>query len=463
MRKKRKLTIGIYGIRNKINDKIYIGKSLQVEKRLIAHKSLLNRQVHFNKKLQNSYNKYGAESFEFLLLEEFDINSFFSEEALSAKEQEWINKNIDKLLNIEIDVINSVSKPFSEESKKKMAMAVRTTIGENNGNSKLLTSDVEEIIKLIKEAKISLKEIAELYNIAECTISSINTGRLWSFLTKNEDKVIDRYDDNKEKLAIVHVGDKLDREKVTSIRKLLVEGNLTHTEIGELFGVKRTTISGIANDKEWNWHEDQYSEFLKMKKQEKLKVREEKNNVKKQKADKVKEDKIKQQKMVLEIKYLLTKGELSQKEIADIYDISLATVNSIKQNRNWKWLQGEEDILNKSSKMPKYENVLEIKNLLQEGNLTIAEIAEKFKLSRGTISNIKNQKFWKTTDGTDEDLKSSIEAQNEVKYKQVLEIKKYLKDSTISVTEIAKKFNVKVSYISKISKGKIWAWLKEPE
>lgn len=57
--------IGIYSITNTINNKKYIGQSIKVEHRIADHKWALKHNRHGNNHLQNSFNKYGEESFTF--------------------------------------------------------------------------------------------------------------------------------------------------------------------------------------------------------------------------------------------------------------------------------------------------------------------------------------------------------------------------------------------------------------
>jgi group I intron endonuclease len=66
------MTSGIYCIENNLNRKKYIGKSIDMERRFYYHKTSLNKNSHFNKYLQNSWNKYGEENFTFYILEESD-------------------------------------------------------------------------------------------------------------------------------------------------------------------------------------------------------------------------------------------------------------------------------------------------------------------------------------------------------------------------------------------------------
>ena len=75
---------GIYCIKNKINNKMYIGKSINIFTRWCNHIYHLDLNNHQNKHLQQSWNKYGKTNFDFLILEECDIDD------LSKNEIKWI-------------------------------------------------------------------------------------------------------------------------------------------------------------------------------------------------------------------------------------------------------------------------------------------------------------------------------------------------------------------------------------
>lgn len=60
---------GIYIIRNIINNKVYIGKSVLIKSRIYNHKSALRGSRHRNKYLQRAYDKYGMDNFIFEVLE----------------------------------------------------------------------------------------------------------------------------------------------------------------------------------------------------------------------------------------------------------------------------------------------------------------------------------------------------------------------------------------------------------
>lgn len=48
---------GIYCIENILNDRKYIGQSVDIQMRFYGHKSKLNRNIHDNQHLQFAWNK----------------------------------------------------------------------------------------------------------------------------------------------------------------------------------------------------------------------------------------------------------------------------------------------------------------------------------------------------------------------------------------------------------------------
>lgn len=63
---------GIYCIENLVNNKKYIGKSTNIEKRWNEHKRMLNKNCSDNDCLQKAWNKYGEDNFRFWIIEECD-------------------------------------------------------------------------------------------------------------------------------------------------------------------------------------------------------------------------------------------------------------------------------------------------------------------------------------------------------------------------------------------------------
>lgn len=111
---------GIYKIENKINGKIYVGSAVNIRMRWNGHKSELSRNIHGNKKLQRSWNKYGREAFEFLILQEVENKS-----DLLTIEQQWIDSSqcIKNGYNILPVAGSRLGVKQTEEHKKKISIA----------------------------------------------------------------------------------------------------------------------------------------------------------------------------------------------------------------------------------------------------------------------------------------------------------------------------------------------------
>jgi group I intron endonuclease len=90
------MTQGIYSIENVVSGKKYIGSSMNINKRFIAHRSSLKHNRHHCAYLQRAVNKYGIDQFKFCVLEE---TNFATKDEVQALEQVYINEN-DNLYNI---------------------------------------------------------------------------------------------------------------------------------------------------------------------------------------------------------------------------------------------------------------------------------------------------------------------------------------------------------------------------
>lgn len=107
---------GIYCIMNTINNKKYVGSSKNIYSRWQKHRALLRKGTHWGGHLQNAWNKYGEQSFKFIVL------CKCSEEELLIKEQEYIN-NLKPEYNIMLEakrtiVTDIIRKHISEGVKK---------------------------------------------------------------------------------------------------------------------------------------------------------------------------------------------------------------------------------------------------------------------------------------------------------------------------------------------------------
>jgi group I intron endonuclease len=113
---------GIYSIKNIENGKIYIGSTVNFRQRITTHLTTLRRNIHKNKKLQNSWNKHGELSFEITVIETVRDKS-----SLLTREQYWIDKccSVEHGYNINPLACSSRGRPYTDEHKAKTSAATK--------------------------------------------------------------------------------------------------------------------------------------------------------------------------------------------------------------------------------------------------------------------------------------------------------------------------------------------------
>ena len=119
---KRSLASGVYKITNMINNKCYVGSSINVNNRIKNHKDALKNRNHRNQYLQNSWNKYGESKFK------FEIIKRCRKKLLLIHEQECIDKFksvIPNGYNICPMAGNTLGLIVTEDTKKKIANSVK--------------------------------------------------------------------------------------------------------------------------------------------------------------------------------------------------------------------------------------------------------------------------------------------------------------------------------------------------
>lgn len=148
------MTCGIYKIENKLNGKVYIGQSINIENRWVGHRKTVHGiSKNHDYPLYQAIRKYGIENFEFSILEECKV------EELNDKEIDYIKLN-------NSFVPNGYNQTFGGQ-------------GNHGHGTKITLEQVYEIIELLKTTDKTNKEIGKLYDLSETTISGINTGYFW--------------------------------------------------------------------------------------------------------------------------------------------------------------------------------------------------------------------------------------------------------------------------------------------
>lgn len=190
---------GVYCVLNIVNNKIYVGSSINCARRKNEHSSDLESNRHHSIRLQNSYNKYGLNAFVFKVLE------YTIKKDLKQQEQKYINtfKSADKRFGYNMstsskygaydltpEIRQKISKNtkdalanLSPESRARMIGASRKNgqrnLGKKRSNSFRLNRSEYLKKNPVKIRKVqtnqgvifnSVKQAAEYYGVSPATI-----------------------------------------------------------------------------------------------------------------------------------------------------------------------------------------------------------------------------------------------------------------------------------------------------
>ena len=265
----------IYIIKNDINNKVYIGQSVNAEQRFVQHCKISSAKE--NSLIAKAIQKYGKEHFYFELLETQIVNynerekywiEYYNSLApngyniLSGGKEPPIYKGI-KHPNASIDneeVLNSLKRDLKETQLSYEQLAIKyntnkktilrinhgisySSLEENyplrlnkNINGKLQEDHIDEIIDILKFSYRQYGDIARQYGVQIKAIQDINNGV--SHFRSNISYPIRKYKNSGQPL--------LTYEQVTEIIRLLKETNLSKREIARRFNLKsHSTINAI--------------------------------------------------------------------------------------------------------------------------------------------------------------------------------------------------------------------------
>jgi hypothetical protein len=87
--------MGVFLIRNMVNDKVFVGVGLDLPGIINSHKFQLKMGVHRNKQLQSDWDELGSESFAFEILDQLEPRADASDDGrkdLRFLEELWLEK-----------------------------------------------------------------------------------------------------------------------------------------------------------------------------------------------------------------------------------------------------------------------------------------------------------------------------------------------------------------------------------
>lgn len=206
----------IYHLTNDINNKKYIGKTINLQHRIEDHFSRLLNNKHHSHKLQHAVNKYGIDHFQ-----------------LTYTEVEVENEQELNMLEIqEIEKYDSYYNGYNE------------TLG-GDGNASLFTFDLRVLIHQICNKYEGVKrQIARYFDCDDSTITAIANNEAYSKIEYSEDELtilinkIGISDENLKENYIKHNDRKLNKEQIFSILSIITTEYGYDKILCRTFGVK---------------------------------------------------------------------------------------------------------------------------------------------------------------------------------------------------------------------------------
>lgn len=205
--------IGIYAIKQRSTGVVYIGRSINITKRWVNHRSSLNRGKHHAPWLQRAWAKHGAADFEFSLLEEC------VSEALPAREAFWLTScaaTFNNMRSVDGGVI-----AHGPESKVKMSISQRERFQKTPAQP--ISIRQREQIGLAHRGKVVSRETRDKQSASAQARHPVSAETREKLRQANFKRTYPSMsDEQKEKLRISHTGKTLSPEHRLNIGKSLL-------------------------------------------------------------------------------------------------------------------------------------------------------------------------------------------------------------------------------------------------
>lgn len=222
---------GIYQIKNLINNKVYIGSSINIKARWNKHISQLRKGIHPNKHLLNSYIKYGENNFLFSILEEITNNS-----ELLIREQFYIDSCEKQLLyNVREQAESNLGIKHSEESKLKNKIASTGRKHKQESKDKISSSNKGKLVSEETKRKMS--------------IAKKGKSNHWKGKKRSEEQRRQISKMAKKRTGTLNANSKLKEEDIQKIKDLYHKDKIIINKIAKLFSVSRSTIKRVLHNK----------------------------------------------------------------------------------------------------------------------------------------------------------------------------------------------------------------------
>ena len=219
--------IGIYKYQNKLNNKIYIGRSINIIRRKWEHLHSPSPYSYFDSVLQ----QIGEEAFDFEVVEECTAKQ------LRDREKYWIAYYNWCVLD-------------NRDGGYNLTHGGEEYQSDENPWAKLTVQQVNEIINKLANTKISMEEISKEYKVHRNTISDINRCKTWNWLHDYKNNI------RKESQGSVFRGElngtnKISEDEAKSIIYLLEQDSRSLAQISRDENISLNILYDINRCKTW--------------------------------------------------------------------------------------------------------------------------------------------------------------------------------------------------------------------
>lgn len=232
------MTCGIYLLIFKGTDEVYIGKSINIEKRFGEHLSSF-RTNSASIKLQNAFNKYGQPTYAILCIE--------------------TENNLDNIEKNLIEEFNSIEEGFNTLPSSNGTSGI---YGEDTWASTHTNNEFISIFKeLLKRPYKSHIDISIIFNVNVSLVAAIATGHRCRHLLSSMFPIEyielmslkGKRVEIKDKPSTTHAYEKI--QYIEAIKLLVGPTKILHKEIANLTGINIDTIRDINSCRRHKWLE----------------------------------------------------------------------------------------------------------------------------------------------------------------------------------------------------------------
>lgn len=195
-----KFKSGIYVIQNNVNQKKYVGKALDIYRRIKAHVTALNtKDVNENRHLIASWHKYGRDSFTYYVIEYInDEDKDVLEQKLKDRELYWIKTlgtlDREKGYNLRLDSEGKCI--VSDETREKCRNSQIKRFSDENVRKEMsekLKTLHKEHPEYWEDSKIKLAYANRKYRIAKCDKETGEIIKIYEIIKEISDENPDYY------------------------------------------------------------------------------------------------------------------------------------------------------------------------------------------------------------------------------------------------------------------------------